>query len=1092
MPQLISGHIMEISGKHYLVSGGFVKTNYIILKTVSVKPYLNFFPFDKEIRFLNYHLFFDANLFFNFLRLFLKLVLKTNAMKRRVIYFILLACLLITTKGKSQLYWETIDNYSTRNGLPNNSVLSVFQDSKGFMWVGTINGLCRYDGREFKLYKIGTTNTDESWVNSVTVIKEDHKGNIWIGTRAGILAHLDVKWQTWEWFTVDDEYITALFFDELNTGWVGTKKGKLLKLENDTGWVTKALCNNTIYNIQQAANNKLFIASEKPYLFDKRENNLQELYLKNAPSIDSHQRFYSDGKNAFYFLTTKQIFGINIKEGNKHKIDFEFNVIENVPGILSNGNLLLLNKESLAEISPQGNIVYAINLDENSQTLKGNTVNTIFEDNTGLIWIGTNAGLFKLDKNKTQFEKYTSNTLKQRIKHNYVRSLYSIKNELWVGTKEGQIGKIVFDTITRKQIAEYWYNVSLPNGQLNKAYTINAIITDKEGTVWAAGDAVYRMRRNESTFSLFYFIGGAPSIFGLFDDGSGHLLVGNTNNLLIIDKKTKETKICEYNGKEINFPVWNIVKTNDGQLWAGTRIGAYQLKWDRDKETYSLYTDFHANISNVIGGNIWSIVEDNLGNIWFGSTDDGITKVGKGTEKFSHYTVNDGLTSNTISGIVCDKKGNIWVSTISGLSKYTPENNKFITFNEEDGIISNDFNFKACTATQWGELFFGTKVGMAAFYPNEIKYEVSREAPVKITGFKIKGIDNPEYLLNKEVKLSYDQNDLSFRFTILEYRKEFSHSYKFILKGFEDKWQEVSFNNPAAVYTNVPPGRYTFIVMASPDGKEWSSSIAEMVIIISPALWQRTYFWIIVGLCIAFIIYIVIRQRIRAILSKEREKARLRKTMAELEMKALRAQMNPHFIFNAIGAVQHYIVKNNTLQANEYLSKFARLMRLFLESSRNNYILLQDEIDLLDLYSSLEKLRFEEKFDYRIELNGLATDKILIPSMLLQPFVENAINHGLIHLESKGFLLIHFEYTDNTNSLLCIIDDNGIGRSKADLMRRQNTLAHIPRGGEIVQERIKAFVERDININIEVTDKFDKNNEPAGTLVKVVIPLAHT
>jgi sensor histidine kinase YesM len=210
-------------------------------------------------------------------------------------------------------------------------------------------------------------------------------------------------------------------------------------------------------------------------------------------------------------------------------------------------------------------------------------------------------------------------------------------------------------------------------------------------------------------------------------------------------------------------------------------------------------------------------------------------------------------------------------------------------------------------------------------------------------------------------------------------------------------------------------------------------------------------------------------------------------------MNAHRAQMNPHFIFNSIGAIQHYIIKKDPVLANKYLSRFAKLMRLFLDSSRNNYTSLQKEINLIELYIYVEKLRFEEKFDYTIDVQpNMPTEEIEIPSMLLQPFIENAINHGLMHKTGKGLLYVGFKFSDE-NSILCTIKDNGVGRKAAGIIQRKNNPEHKSFATKILEERVNAFLVSDnIKITVNITDIYSDNGESNGTSVEIVLPFNKT
>lgn len=985
----------------------------------------------------------------------------------------------------------SIDYYGTLNGLPNNSILSIYQDSKGFLWIGTYNGLCRYDGKEFKVYRNFGKKENDTWINSITVIKEDHEKKLWVANRGGTIACFDNNATQLKQFhlkTID--FITDIYSEDSVIFFL-TKLGNVGKIQGDSLSIVTKIPNVQEPKFQKHSPFELLIAATAIYKLNTKTGKVEKMTLENAPIFTETEGIETNGKYAFYFLKNRKIISQKLDDRTLYNTDFNFNFFKNRPGIVPGGNLLLVHEDHLAEITPQGKVLYKINLANHSPIFRGNSVNVVFKDNSGLIWIGTNGGLFKVNKNRTAFKKYASNISYNTLPYNYIRALHTQKNEVWVGTKEGKTGRLIFDTLTGKVISQNWYSLVTYDGRVDDAYTVNSIICDNDGTIWAGGnEGLFRMKKNETVFRQQMFIYNGErqpihAIWTLYFDERGYLLAGTALNALwqVDLKNWRLTR-----PGDLKFSVWNIFKSSKNDVWAGTSKGVFKIVFDSVRKEYVMHNNFLTGNDKLKKHNIWGITEDENNNMWFGTTEKGIYMLDTKTGQFFTYNTKDGLVYDITSCLTADRQGNMWISTIDGLSKFEIKSRKFTNYKEEDGIISNDFNFKAGVYTAWGELFFATKVGITSFKPNEISNTASMDAPVEITGIKIKGTALNEVANSIEVR--HNKNDLNFSFALLEYTKELNHHYKYMLKGYDTAWQLTGYGNPAASYTNLPPGRYTFVVMGSPDGNTWSKKTAQVDINIIPAFYQRLYFWLIAGAAVVLVTILSVRQRIKSLLEREREKARVQKAMAELEMKALRAQMNPHFIFNAVVAIQHYIVKNDIVQANEYLSKFARLMRLYLESSRNNFIKLGDEIHLLELYITLEKLRFEEKFDFVISVQkDLPAETLQIPSMLLQPFVENAINHGLIYRTSKGSLLLQFDYNYETGNLTCIIDDNGIGRRQAAQLRSEKRAGHISRAGEIVEERIKTLFEaEEIEISIGIIDKFDIDGVPAGTLVKVEIP----
>ncbi len=288
-------------------------------------------------------------------------------------------------------------------------------------------------------------------------------------------------------------------------------------------------------------------------------------------------------------------------------------------------------------------------------------------------------------------------------------------------------------------------------------------------------------------------------------------------------------------------------------------------------------------------------------------------------------------------------------------------------------------------------------------------------------------------------------------------------------------------------YARLPPGAYEFKIFAGDEDGRRSPPLRSIHFTIQKPCWNTWWFYLLVGFVSLAMFYGVVSLRVRAIRRTAREKNRINKKMAELELQALQSQMNPHFVFNALGAIQFFIRNTEIEMADDYLAKFGLLMRLFLESSKNKFIPLADEIRLIQLYIKLEKIRFEDRFDVSYEIDDELVDSYtLIPSLLFQPFVENAINHGLFHKKEKGYL--SFAIKEAEEALICIIEDNGIGRERATELKQKSTKNYKSRGTQIVKERLEVLEKMtDLSIAIKTEDCFPGRDEP-GTRVIIEIP----
>ncbi|MCB0642681.1 MAG: histidine kinase [Phaeodactylibacter sp.] len=330
--------------------------------------------------------------------------------------------------------------------------------------------------------------------------------------------------------------------------------------------------------------------------------------------------------------------------------------------------------------------------------------------------------------------------------------------------------------------------------------------------------------------------------------------------------------------------------------------------------------------------------------------------------------------------------------------------------------------------------------------------------------------------------LGYQQNNITFNYSLRSYASNKNITYYTRLLPLEEEWQTSTAREKT--YPSLPPGRYTFLLKAV-DAYGTEAIHHPVEIYIAKPIWQQFWFQAL-GFLLLFgsVILLAMRRIVREKKAQE-AKRHLEKRMANLELDALKAQMNPHFIFNALGAIQYFIQTHEVDAADNYLTMFARLMRMYLDSAREKMIPLDQEIALLRNYTALEKMRFEGLFDTRIDIQpGLRPENFLIPPMLLQPFVENAVNHGLSErTDGKGMIQINFQTEEER--LVCIIRDNGIGRQKATAKARK---LHRSRGMKIVQEKVETLRTSGIaDIQIDIQEAFPEDAVYPGTEVRITI-----
>lgn len=435
-----------------------------------------------------------------------------------------------------------------------------------------------------------------------------------------------------------------------------------------------------------------------------------------------------------------------------------------------------------------------------------------------------------------------------------------------------------------------------------------------------------------------------------------------------------------------------------------------------------------------------------------------------------------------------DKEGNLWLTTNWGMSKFNPSSEEFINFDIHDGLQGNEFNGGAWFHADDGEMFFGGMDGLNSFIPEEIK---QNESPPRlaITSFKILNKSlNREFNNGDTMHLGYDDNFFSIEFSALDFTNPAKNMYSYILEGYEDEWNNRDADRRVAEYTRVEPGSYVFRVRGSNNDGYWNHEGTSLNIIILPPWWDTLLFRIVFGAMIFALLWTFIYWRIRTIKRKhevEKKVLAIEKELFEIQQKALQLQMNPHFIFNSLNAIQSFVISNNTDKAIHYLSKFSQLMRRILANSRESSIPLKDELIALKHYMDIERLRFDDKFDYEVIVDRKIDEEFMeIPPMIIQPFVENAILHGLIHSPKQGHIKIILELEHNY--IFCTIEDNGVGRKKAQEIKDASGIQRKSRGMLITQERLEILNKQNVDkFAVKIIDMMDESGNASGTRVEL-------
>lgn len=484
------------------------------------------------------------------------------------------------------------------------------------------------------------------------------------------------------------------------------------------------------------------------------------------------------------------------------------------------------------------------------------------------------------------------------------------------------------------------------------------------------------------------------------------------------------------------------------------------------------------------------VIQDRQGHFWITTIDNGIFELivkGKQSKLLNYNKENSGLPSDYCSRLILDKKGFLWIGTLNGLTKFDTKTKKVISvLNRQHGLADNGAVVMLNLLPN--DNLVVNHYGVLSVV-NLSKYKTNQLQP-KVTITSIKVLDaflNPKTIKEKSIELKHNENFISFEWASDVFNNANQNRFAYQLSGVDAAWNYTDKNSIS--YSNLNYGDYEFKVKSVNNDGVWGEVTTFKITIATP-FWKTWWFYGLLVLLVGGILYAFYQFKLNQVKKEESLKSVYAQQIAEIEMKALRAQMNPHFIFNSLNSIQKYILKNDSFEASQYLTKFSKLIRLILDHSNQNYILLSSEAELLKLYIEIEALRFDNQFEYEIVVDdSLNTVIIQIPSMIIQPYVENAIWHGLLHKETKGKLTLHITRFDE-NNIKVLVTDDGIGRQKAHELKSKQVLKKKSYGLQITEDRISILNKTQSNkTTLKIHDLIDENGNASGTQIELIIPV---
>ena len=563
----------------------------------------------------------------------------------------------------------------------------------------------------------------------------------------------------------------------------------------------------------------------------------------------------------------------------------------------------------------------------------------------------------------------------------------------------------------------------------------------------------------------------------LYDIRGQHFWVGYNGGVGVF-RYNKETGDYVFQHNMLEGRTYALA-VQDNTLWMGRSNGLY---YDNIDTILRISDSKHkAKPLPSFSYNVKDLVTDDQHRLWIGTDGYGIYACEQ-CEK-GDFKLVKGTESDIVAQLFAKNSEEIWVATANGLKRiqvksWEPFETEVRTFNTTHGLPTRVIN---SVFVKDSMAYIGTREGITLL-PTNIDTQDSIPPILHWTGLSINQQDTTIQL---NYTLHHNDNTITIQYVGLSYKSQKNITYRYRMKGVDKDWQTTMQLERS--YPQLRPGNYIFELQAI-DLNGISSPIQTLQFTIQQPWWTTIWFYLLLVIFLGGLIYSIFRWRFKQLAKEEQERRAVEKRFADLELQALQAQMNPHFIFNSLSAIQNFILSSNIQSADAYLVKFARLMRSYLDASKEKYTTVDEELKLLKLYVELEQLRFKDKFD----VHWLVDDEVDIyaelPTMLIQPFVENAINHGLNYKESKGLLEIIITQKDE-DTICCTVKDNGVGRVAAKVIQAQAQRSHKSRGMKIIEERLETLKSvQDAFVDIQIRDLYD-DATAMGTQVDILIKI---
>ena len=807
---------------------------------------------------------------------------------------------------------------NTEHGLSQNSILDITQDHQGYIWIGTQEGLNRFDGHEVTLFErnaFDNTSLSHNWIWALMV---NNSGELWVGTDGGGINIYDNQTGTFRTIrhdpandeTISSDRTSALFQDSRGNYWVGTVNSGLNRIDGETGEVTRyqtdesridSLPNNSILTIYEDTRSRLWIGTDGGGLarFDRSTNS----FIRHQHNESEHS--ISHNTVAAILEDRDGRLWIGTRDGGVNKFDAETGKFQrylhstNDPTSLSNnlvrdilqdrdGTLWIATDNGINEWNPESDgFARYHSKDSDSSSLSDNRLSALYQSADGVLWVGSFLGVNKWNFLSDAFTHYRKED--GALGADVVTSIAeSTTGDLWIGTYGGGITRI-----NRLAAEVNIYKHDPLDSDSISDNRVMAVFVDNKDIIWAGTRSKGLNRLDPSTGSIERIKKPTLSsnrISSIYGDPDGTLWVGTFGAGLNRIDPEGNVEWFRHDKNDIKTlggdRVLALTRDSNGTLWIGTERGGVNRFVEETGEFVRHHHD--ASNTNTLSSNAaWEVYETSDGSLWVATMSDGLNQWlpedrAAGKEVFKKWSKADGLRSNTVYGLLEDDTGNLWVSTNGGISRLNYETGEIRHYDRRNGLIGDEYNLGARARSRTGQLLFGGSEGVVAFVPGQIRRSEAIP-PISLSGFspfKKLAVRHSGTKIEEPVALSYTDNYVAFEFAALDYTSPDKNDYRYMLEGFDEDWLNPG-RQRRITYANLAPGSYLFRVKAANNDGVWNETGAAMNVLIEPPPWRTFQAYAIYALLFSILVVALIRRHRANRAAEHRQRLELERQVEE-------------------------------------------------------------------------------------------------------------------------------------------------------------------------------------------------------------------